>query len=153
MKDAKIVQVGTPEEIIEFPSNEYIEDFVRDIDRTKILQAKNIMTKSTALVSLKDGPSVAVNEMRANGIASVFVVDKGMRLQGIVTMEDAIPAIKDKKKLEEILKTDYFITSPEEYVQALISEASETKYPIAVIDEDNKLLGIIVRSSILSGLV
>lgn len=153
MKDAKIVQVGTPEEIIESPSNEYIEDFVRDIDRTKILQAKNIMTKSTALVSLKDGPSVAVKEMRANGIASVFVVDKGMRLQGIVTIEDAIEGIKEKKRLVDILKKDYFITSPEEYVQELICQASETKYPIAVLDEDEKLLGVIVRSSILSGLV
>lgn len=153
MKDAKIVQVGTPEEIIESPSNEYIEDFVRDIDRTKILQAKNIMTKSTALVSLKDGPSVAVKEMRANGISSVFVVDKGMRLQGIVTIEDAIKGIKEKKRLVDILKKDYFITSPEEYVQELICQASETKYPIAVLDDDEKLLGVIVRSSILSGLV
>lgn len=153
MKDAKIVQIGTPEEIIEFPSNEYIEDFVKDIDRTKIIQAKNIMTKSTALVSLKDGPNVAVKEMRANGIASVFVVDRGMKLQGIVTMEDAIPAIKEKKKLEDILRNDYFTTTSEEYVQDLIEKASETKYPIAVTDENNKLLGIIVRSSILSGLI
>ena len=90
--------------------------------------------------------------MRANGIASVFVVDKGMRLLGIVTMEDTIAAVKDKTKLEDILKKDYFTASPEEYVQELISEASETKYPIAVVDEDNKLIGIIVRSSILSGL-
>ena len=153
MKDAKIVQIGTPEEIIESPSNEYIEDFVKDIDRTKIIQAKNIMTKSTALVSLKDGPSVAVKEMRANGISSVFVVDRGMKLQGIVTIEDAIAAIKEKKKLEDILKDDYFTTSAEEYVQELIEDASETKYPIAVTDEDNKLLGVIVRSSILSGLI
>ncbi|HHX60126.1 MAG TPA: glycine betaine/L-proline ABC transporter ATP-binding protein [Epulopiscium sp.] len=153
MKDAKIVQIGTPEEIIESPSNEYIEDFVRDIDRTKIIQAKNIMTRSTALVSLKDGPNVALKEMNANGIASVFVVDKGMKLQGIVTMEDTLGAIRDKKKLEDILRTDYFTTSPEVYIQDLISEASETKYPIAVTDEYSKLLGVIVRSSILSGLV
>ncbi len=152
MKDAKIVQVGTPEEIIESPSNEYIEDFVKDIDRTKILQAKNIMTKSTALVSLKDGPNVAVKEMRANGIASVFVVNKSMILQGIVTMEDALQAAKDKKKLEDILRTDYFTTDADEYVQELIERASQTKYPIAVTNEDEKLLGVIVRSSILSGL-
>ncbi len=154
MKDAKIVQVGTPEEIIEFPSNEYIEDFVKDIDRTKILQAKNIMTKSTALVSLKDGPNVAVKEMRANGIASVFVVNKAMELQGIVTMEDALQGSKDKKKLEEILRKDYFTSSPEDYIQELMEQAAETKYPIAVTDDETgKLLGVVVRSSILSGLV
>ena len=153
MKDAKIVQIGTPEEIIESPSNEYIEDFVKDIDRTKILQAKNIMTKSTALVSLKDGPSVAIKEMQANGIASVFVVDRAMRLQGIVTMEDSIKARQEKKKLDDILKNDYFTASAEDYVQELIGKASETKYPIAVTDDENKLEGIIVRSSILSGLI
>lgn len=153
MKDAKIVQVGTPEEIIESPSNEYIEDFVKDIDRTKILQAKNIMTKSTALVSLKDGPNVAVKEMKANEIASVFVVNKAMLLQGIVTMEDALQGIKEKKKLEDILRDDYFTASPEDYVQTLIEQASETKYPIAVLDDETKKLrGVIVRSSILSGL-
>ena len=59
MKDGKIVQIGTPEEIITEPSDEYIEDFVKDIDRTKVMQAKNIMWKSTALGFLKDGPNVA----------------------------------------------------------------------------------------------
>ena len=153
MKDAKIVQVGTPEEIIESPSNEYIEDFVRDIDRTKIIQAKNIMTRSTAVVSLKDGPNVAVKEMRANSIASVFVVDRALVLRGIVTMEDALQGIKDKKKLEDLIRTDYFTTSPDHYIQDLMEKASETKYPIAVTDDQTgKLLGIIVRSSILSGL-
>lgn len=153
MKDARMVQVGSPEEILANPSNGYIEDFVRDIDRTKIMQAKNIMTKSTALVSLKDGPNVAVKEMRSAGISSVYVVDREMRLHGIVTIDDAINAIKEKKALQDILKQDYFTTSPEVYIQDLMSRAVDTKYPIAVVDESNRLLGVVVRSSILSGLM
>lgn len=153
MKDGKVVQIGTPEEILTSPSDEYIEDFVRDIDRTKIVQAKNIMRKSTAIVSLKDGPKVAVKEMESNGISSLFVVDEGRRLQGIVTIDEAVKAIKENKGLKDIIRHEYFTTVPEAYIQELIPKAIQAKYPIAVIDEDDKLLGIIVRSSILSGLV
>lgn len=153
MKDGKIVQIGTPEEIITEPSDEYIEDFVKDIDRTKIIQAKNIMSKATALGFLKDGPNVALKEMRSSGISSLFIVNREMKLQGIVNVDDTIQAIKDKTKIEDILKKDYFTTTPDTYIQDLIPIAVETKYPIAVLDEDERLIGIIVRSTILAGLV
>lgn len=153
MKDGKIVQIGTPEEIITEPSDEYIEDFVKDIDRTKVMQAKNIMLKTTALGFLKDGPNVALKEMRTSGISSLFIVDKDIRLQGIVNVDDTIEAIKEKKKIAEILKHDYLTTSPDTFLQDLIPMATDTKYPIAVIDDNNKLLGIIIRSTILAGLV
>jgi len=153
MKDAEIVQIGTPEDILNNPSNAYIEDFVRDIDRSKVLQAKHIMFKPGALATKKHGLKVAIKEMETNGISSVFVVDEKRRLQGIITIDDAIEGIKNNKSMLDILKHDYYTTDEETYVQELIPKAIETKYPIAVINEDNKLVGIIVRVSVLSGLV
>ena len=153
MKDGAIVQVGTPEEILTHPENGYIEDFIKDIDKTKVVQAKNIMFQPNPLVSIKDGPKLAMREMRASGVSSVFVVDKNRILQGIITIDDTIQAIKEKKTLQEILKTDYFTTDKETYIQDLIPKAVDTKYPIAVLDENKKLLGIIVRAAVLSGLV
>ncbi|MEA2022375.1 MAG: CBS domain-containing protein, partial [Candidatus Caldatribacteriota bacterium] len=153
MKDAEIVQIGVPEDILNNPSNAYIEDFVKDIDRSKVLQAKHIMFKPGALVTIKHGLKVAINEMETNGISSVFVVDEKRRLQGIVTIDDAIEAVKNKKTMKDVLKHDYFTTGEETYVQELIPTAIDTKYPIAVLNEDNKLVGVIVRVSVLSGLV
>lgn len=153
MKDGRIEQIGTSEEILTSPANEYIEEFVKDIDKTRILQAEHVMFKPSALVSLKDGIKVAVKEMKSSGISSVFVVDSKRKLQGIVTIDDAVNAVKDNMKLKDILRHDYHTTDPEAYVQDLIPIASETKYPIAVVDSDNKLLGIIVRVSVLSGLI
>lgn len=152
MKDAEIVQIGVPEDILNNPSNAYIEDFVRDIDRSKVLQAKHIMFKPGALVSISHGIKVAIKEMETNGISSVFVVGENRKLEGIVTIDDAIEAVKDQKKLTDILKQDYFTTDEEAYVQDLLPKAIESKYPIAVINESKKLLGIIVRVSVLSGL-
>lgn len=153
MKDAIIEQIGTPEEILAKPKNEYIENFVQDIDRSRILQAKNIMMKTSVIVSLKDGLNVAIREMKQNGISSIFVLDTERKLHGIITIDDAVQGIKENKTIRDIIRTDYFTTDPETYMQDLIPMATETKYPIAVIDENKKLLGIIVRVSVLSNLV
>ena len=152
MREGNIVQIGTPEEILTHPRNDYITSFVQDVDKTKVLQAKHIMLRPGALVSIKDGPKVAIKEMKNAGISSVFVVDEQRRLSGLVTIDDAIKAARRKKRLAEILSQDYFRTSPETYVEDLLPAASTAKYPLAVLDERQKLLGIIVRVAVLSAL-
>ena len=153
-KDGKIVQQGTPEEILNNPSNEYIEDFVKTIDRTKVVQAKNIMIRPNALVSIKDGVRVAIREMQANNISSVFVVGDKMKIAGIVTIDDCVEAVKNKRtSLQELLRHDYHNTTKDEFVENLLDDAIKTKYPIVVVNDEDRLLGIIVRTSILAGLL
>ena len=153
MKNGKIVQIDSPEEILANPADGYTEDFIQDIDKSKIMQAKNIMFNPSPLVSIKDGLKVAMKEMKTAGISSVFVVNKEMQLQGMITIDDTIKAIQENRTLKDILRKDYFTTREDTYVQELIPMAVETKYPIVVISETEKLLGIIVRASVLSGLV
>lgn len=152
MKDGHVEQVGTPEEIIANPANEYISEFIKDIDRSKVFQASHIMTKPNALVSSKDGLNVAIKEMRENGISSVFVVDRSRRIQGIVTIDDAIQGIKEKKSLSDVIREDITIVNEEEYINDLIPKALESSFPLAVVNEDNKLVGYILRVHVLSGL-
>lgn len=111
------------------------------------------MRKPTTTVTVGAGPKVAVREMEANGISTVFVVDHERRLKGLVTIDDAIDAVKSKKSLKDILRKEYETTDPETFIQDLIETAVQSKYPIAVIDDNEKLLGIIVRVSVLAGLV
>ncbi|MCP8615711.1 quaternary amine ABC transporter ATP-binding protein [Salirhabdus salicampi] len=153
MKDGQVEQIGTPEEIIENPNSEYISDFVQDIDRSKVLQAQNVMTQPTALVSIKEGIKSAIKEMKDNNISSVFVVDKNRNLKGLLTIDKAIEGLNEKKKMEELLDKNYITTEPETYVQDLIADATESKYPITVVNEDGRLLGIVSRVSVLSALI
>ncbi|WP_017726440.1 CBS domain-containing protein [Halalkalibacterium ligniniphilum] len=111
------------------------------------------MLNPNPIVYLKEGLKSAINEMRSNGISSVFVVDTGRKLQGIVTIDDTIEAIKENKTLKDILIENYYTTDKEAYLQDLIPKATDSKYPIAVIDDENKLEGIISRVSVLSALV
>src|SRR5690606_35212315 len=127
------------------------DEFRNDVDRPRVVQAKHVMVRTTATVSMKDGIRVAVKEMKSNGISSVFVVDGDRRLQGIVTIDDAIQARRENKDLSEILRRDYHTADPEETIQDLIPKATESRFPIAVVDESGKLLGIILRVSGLAG--
>lgn len=153
MKDGYVEQIGTPEEIIEKPANEYISEFIKDIDRSKVFQADHIMIQPNALVSLKDGLNVAIKEMKENGISSVFVVDRGRHIQGIVTIDDAIKGVREKKSLEDVLRKDITIVKEDEYVNDLIPKALESPFPLAVVNEDNKLVGLMLRVHVLTGLV
>ncbi|MET3697147.1 glycine betaine/proline transport system ATP-binding protein [Bacillus oleivorans] len=153
MKDGRVVQIGAPEEILENPANHYISEFIKDIDRSKILQAQNVMIKPNSLVSLKDGLKVAIKEMEENGLSSVFVVDRSRHLQGIVTIDDAIDGIKQKKTLQDVIKNDVLTVKKEEYVQDVIPKALETKFPLAVVNDEDRLEGLILRVHVLSSLV
>ncbi|WP_373895597.1 glycine betaine/L-proline ABC transporter ATP-binding protein [Virgibacillus sp. CBA3643] len=153
MKDGRIVQIGTPEEIIEAPANDYISDFIKDIDRSKVFQAEHVMIKPNAFVSIKDGLKVAVKEMEENGISSVFVVDRGRRLQGIITIDDAIKGIKEKQALEDVLLSDVTVVKKDEYVNELIPKVLESKFPLAVVNDEGKVVGFILRIHVLAGLV
>lgn len=154
MKDGHVVQVGTPEEIIEEPANDYIEDFIQDIDRSKVFQAMHIMTETSVVARVTDTLNGAVQKMRKNSISSLFVLDESNRVAGIITIDDAIKAIKQNgKTIASILKHNIVIVDEEEYVNDLIAKSLETKYPLAVVDKEETFKGIILRVHVLAGLV
>ena len=153
MKDGVFEQIGTPDEILAAPKNDYIKNFVQDIDRSKVLQAKNIMYRPITPISVKEGVKVAIKEMEQNAISSIFVLDHDRRLLGLVTIDDALQALKENRSLRDILIQDFHKTTPETYMCELIPVATTARYPIAVVDEQEKLLGIIARVTVLSNLV
>lgn len=153
MKDGAIVQIGTPEEILMNPANDYVEKFVEDVDRSKILTASHIMKRPETINIDKHGPRAALERMRKEGISSILVVDEKRRLQGYVTAEDASEARKKEvSDIKEILKKDILKVAPETPMQEIFSIIYDTPVPLAVVGEDNRLNGIIVRGAVLAAL-
>lgn len=154
MKDGHVVQIGTPEQIIGEPANDYIEDFIQDIDRSKVFQANHIMTANTVTANVHDTLNDAARKMERSSISSIFVLDESEHVLGIITIDDAIKAIKQKgKTIESIIKQEIVVVDEEEYVNDLIAKSLETKYPLAVINKEEKFQGIILRVHVLSGLI
>ena len=69
MKDGQIMQIGTGEEILTHPANQYVRDFVEDVDRSKVLTAQNIMVPALTTNIEVDGPNVALNRMRKEEVS------------------------------------------------------------------------------------
>lgn len=152
MKDGQIVQIGTSEEIIENPVNDYVSNFVKDVDRSRVLKASHVMKRPEVLMTHKDGPHMAVRKMEDVGASSIFVVDKNDNFEGLLTIDDAIKAYKEELPLKGFLIREHATTSADTALSDLIGIAAEAKYPIVVLEE-GKLIGIVSRVSILSGLV
>jgi glycine betaine/proline transport system ATP-binding protein len=154
MKDGEIVQIGTPEEILTNPATEYVERFVENVDLTRVLTAGDVMVKSSSITIGKDGPKTALHTMKEKGISSIFVVDKSKIFKGIVSAEYAKQAVeKGERDLDNILEEiNEFRVPPDAPLQDIMPVIADSKYPLAVVDNNNKLLGMVVRGSLIAGL-
>ncbi|MDU0398829.1 Glycine betaine transport ATP-binding protein OpuAA [Lactococcus lactis] len=105
MKDGKIMQIGTGEEILTNPANDYVKTFVEDVDRAKVITAENIMIPALTTNIDVDGPSVALKKMKTEEVSSLMAVDKKRQFRGVVTSEQAIAARKNNQPLKRCIMT------------------------------------------------
>jgi len=152
MKAGEIVQIGTPEDILTKPKNEYVERFVEDVDLSRILTAKDVMNIPDPMIHITSGPHVALRMMREAGISTIFAIGRNREFKGIITVDDALSASKDGRNLENIIRYDVHSIPLETPVSDIIPVIADSKFPIAVINEQKRLMGVIVRGSVLAAL-
>ncbi len=154
MRDGEIVQEGSPEEIVTLPADDYVSEFVQDVSRAKVIQAGAIMQQPDAVVHTWQGPRAALHEMQANDIDAVFVLGHRRSFVGILT-EDRAAALARRgvDKLDSVKLGDAKTTSPDAYIEDIIPMAAETEHPIAVVDENGRLVGEVHRGALLTGMV
>ncbi|HHY28654.1 MAG TPA: glycine betaine/L-proline ABC transporter ATP-binding protein [Desulfitobacterium dehalogenans] len=153
IRDGSLVQVGTPEEIVGNPADDYVAKFARGVDRSKILTLKDIMKRPQPVVQLKDGPNVALQVMKEHGLSSVFVVDRSRHLHGLINADLAIEARHDGvQSLQEVKLIKVPTCQGNVLVQDILPVIANTKVPLAVIDDEQHLIGIIVRGAVLAAL-
>jgi len=152
MKDGSIVQIGSPEDILVNPANDYVEKFVEDVDRSKVLSAQHIMKRPETVNIEKHGPRVALERMREEGLSSIYVTDRSRNLRGYVTADKASEAKQnDIKDLSEIMETDVPTASLGTPMNEIFDMIHDSPVPIAVVEE-GKLRGVIVRGAVISAL-
>ncbi|WP_083754928.1 quaternary amine ABC transporter ATP-binding protein [Methanococcoides burtonii] len=149
MHDGEIAQIGTAENILTKPADDYVSKFVAGVDRTKILTAETVMKRADPVVSMNSSPKVALQLMREHGISSIFVVNREKHLKGIISVDDAVRKVG--KTIKDVMTSDVTTTHPDTPLNELIP-IIENSSPIAVTKDDGKLLGVIVRGSVLGAL-
>jgi glycine betaine/proline transport system ATP-binding protein len=152
MKDGRIEQVGTSEDILTDPASDYVAAFVQNVDRSKIITARAIMfDRPEKLVSPRDGPGVAVRRMRELGIESLPVTDAERRFQGLIHIDDAVGLRRQEKRtLDEAIDEEVPTCSPDTAVSDLLPLVWDSHLPVSVLGDDGKLEGVVTRPSIIA---
>ena len=153
MRDGKVIQVDTPEGMSAHPADDYVREFTGSADKSKVTTVRNIMITPSSLVRLTEGPEHAIQEMRKNALSTVYVVDDRLRLAGILTIRDAIRAFQQGLSILQVMSSDVQTTTPDAMVADIMSMSAESPYPLAVVDEDGQLKGIVTKASVLSSLL
>lgn len=151
MRDGSIDQIGTADEILMNPANDYVKRFVEDVNLAKVLTAAHVM-KRPENVMIDRGPQVALKIMKDNGISTVYVVDKERKLLGYVTADQASEAFREKKGLEEVITRDIPTVQPDTLLTDMFEAMSSDSAPLSVVDDKERLVGIVVRGSVIAAL-
>ena len=151
MKDGQIMQIGTGEEILTNLANQFVREFVEDVDRTKVLTAQNIMVPAITTNIELDGPNVALNRMRKEEISMLVAVDRKRQLKGIITADAALRARNEKLSLQEVLDEQMPTIDKDMLVTDIFNVLYDAKTPLAVV-ENGKVLGVVIRGSVIEAL-
>ncbi|XZF75228.1 quaternary amine ABC transporter ATP-binding protein [Bacillus sp. AL-1R] len=151
MKDGNIMQIGTPEEIMVNPANEYVERFVEDVDLSKVLTAAHVQKRAERITPDR-GPRVALQIMRDQGYSSIFVVDRRQKLLGAITADDASNAIILNKSVEEAMQKDIVSVYEDTLLTDVIGALATSALPLAVKDQNDRLKGVIIRGAVIGAL-
>ncbi|MDN5360912.1 MAG: glycine betaine/proline transport system ATP-binding protein, partial [Thermotogaceae bacterium] len=152
MKDGKIVQIGTGEEILTNPANSYVKDFVENVDRTKVITAETILRKPLEKALPNEVAKVVLRRMRKNDMTVIPVTTKKKEFQGVITIDDIVAFVKDgHQDITKIIQTVETV-GKDTSIYDMSVVAVDTEHPIAVVD-NGRLLGFIDKVDLLSGII
>jgi glycine betaine/proline transport system ATP-binding protein len=153
MRDGSIVQIGTPEEILTDPANDYVAQFVQDVDRARVLTAASVMEPARSVVTITGGPRAALRTMRDLQSQATFVLGRDRTFAGIVRDRDVLRQVKrGETDLRSILLDDATTVTADVVISELVELSVGSDLPIAVLDDKKRLIGVIPRVTLLAAL-
>ncbi|AJE11751.1 betaine/proline/choline family ABC transporter ATP-binding protein [Clostridium botulinum] len=154
LKDGKLLQYDTPENILKNPAGEYVEEFVgknKIWTKPEMIRAEDVMITKPITVTPRRNLLQAREIMRDKKVDSLLVIDKERNLLGYIKLED-IQKIKEKDKLvEEVMNKEPKYVLEDTSLPELLDKFNNLKRGyLPVRDSEGKLLGLITRSSLIS---
>lgn len=151
MKDGQIVQIGTPEEIVLSPANEYVQQFIENVDKSKVLTAKSAMVPVDITVSPNDSPPVVLHHMEKNYLSHILVIKSDNTLMGMVSREK-LQIANNEKTIKNMIDTTIPTTTINTSLKDIISVLADWHWQLPVVDEHYKIQGIINSNNVLVAL-
>lgn len=152
MRDGRIEQIGTAEQILNDPANNYVAEFVQDVDRTRVLTAANVMEPPVAVLGADQGPQSAHKLMRENQTSTVLVLARNRTLRGIAREDEVARAVRaGSTSLPMIPAAEVGMVRQDDLLVDLFTIA--TRHSLLVVtDERDRVVGLIPRVTLLAAL-
>ncbi|MEO1985058.1 MAG: glycine betaine/L-proline ABC transporter ATP-binding protein [Martelella sp.] len=144
MKDGAFVQVGTAQEIVSEPADDYVRAFVSDIDRSRVFKVSDI-SRDAAWVKVDSTTADALAVMDKAKSDLAYVVEKGVPV-GLLMRSDAMEAQRTAP-VRDVMYAEPPTVSEESYLNEVYG-AAQAGVPMAVTDDDGKLVGVVDQEAI-----
>ncbi len=154
LRDGRMVQIGTPEEMITNPADDYVRSFINNADSSKIFTVRNVMSTQTCIVRNIDGAATAMRNMKNSGVSSAYVVDEHLHFLGIITLDGAMQVLAGYTSFEKaILRNVPAISNLDTPVANIMPMSASTPFPLPVLDENGLFCGIVTKASVIASFV
>ena len=153
MSEGKIVQAGTPEEILRHPKNEFVVDFIgkdRLIEsRPDVITVGQVMKTDPVTITLGKSLKQAITTMHAKKVDTLLVTDDQGHLKGIVNLQEVQKHYKTHTSVADIMNPNVSALRENGLLRDSVERILKAGYPyVPIVDQDRKLIGIVTRSTL-----
>jgi len=157
MEGGRVVQVGTPEEILQNPADDYVRAFFRGVDPTNVISAGEIVTNThpTIVKTRKGGIRATLELLNAKDFNHGYVLNSRHQFLGIVSVDSLQQAVEDNRTREPIdtcFLPDVHTAMTHDNMQDILPEVASRPWPVPVVDENNIFRGVVSKNRFLKTL-
>ena len=151
MRDGRLIQVGTPQQIITQPADDYVSAFVEGADRTHVLTASHIMHTPSTTGHPKDSPRTLLRKMERSGFGGLVIVDSSRKQHGYLGLDETVRQ-RDAEVIDPASFRPLPSATPETSLSELIIMTTTMSAPVVIVDEMDRVVGIIDKNTLLAAL-
>ncbi len=151
MEGGRVVQVGTPEEILQNPADDYVRAFFRGVDPTNILTAGDIASDTQVTIPITDGksPRAALQRLIKNDRDYGFVVDADRHFKGIVS-SDSLRELLDQEEEPHLIPNAYLddvvAANAADSMQDILPSVASHPWALPILDDEGKYIGAVSKN-------
>ena len=148
LKDGELVQQGTPHEILLHPADDYVEAFVKDVNRARALTVETVMQPPLYRITSETIEGALAQMKMLKHDYAYHVTDDGY--QGLVTKESLQDAVEDKtvSDFSDDIYEEVPAVNPDAVIEEILQDTMSCEYSLPVVDEEGNLKGELERSAV-----
>ncbi len=151
MEGGRVVQVGTPEEILQSPADDYVRAFFRGVDPTNILSAGDIATDTHVTIPMTDGknPRSGLQRLIKNDREYAYVIDNNKIFKGIVST-DSLREMLDDEAVPHLIPNAYMkgvvVAHRDDSLQDILPKVAGCSWPLPILNDEGQYLGAVSKN-------